>query len=372
MRSSSRTGAAAAALTTTTLSDSLVAPDELRIAAHARVSRTLCSRFRLLRLIGVGGMGAVYEASDRGRARVALKVLHPSLALSARHLLRFAREARLANAVPHPGVVRVCKHGIDRDGTAFLVMELLQGRSVAVFTNRTRSVARTARVFALADRALDVLAAAHAHGVIHRDIKPGNLFLTRRAELKILDFGIARSIEPAGDAELATLADSVLGTPAYMSPEQARGHWRAIDGRSDLWSLGATMFKLLSGEPVHVANTPNEQLGLAMFMHARSIAAVRPDLPDRLASVIDRALRYDPAERWPDAPSMQRALRSALAVAAIPPPGGFGRSPANVRHDGRAPSPPGDETAKQPMDRLPSAVRLRRKRRRLRRPAGAS
>jgi len=151
---------------------------------------------------------------------------------------------------------------------------------------------------------------------VHRDIKPSNVFMTTSGVLKLLDFGIAH-VEAQGSTDTnarETLAAGVLGTPAYMAPEQARGRWDLVDVRSDLWSVGAMMFTLLSGQPVFLAETENERLGLAMSTPARSLRTALPSVSRQLADVIDRALAYDPRDRWASAQDFQRALASAAGT----------------------------------------------------------
>jgi serine/threonine-protein kinase len=159
----------------------------------------------------------------------------------------------------------------------------------------------------LADELLDTLAAAHEQGIVHRDIKPENLFLTNDGQLKVLDFGIARLRELSGSIS-ATRTGSMLGTPAFMAPEQAKGRWNEVDALTDLWSVGATMFTLITGDYVHQGNTANEMLALTITQPARSIGKVLPGLHPALVGFVDRSLAYHKHDRWPDA----RAMRSAL------------------------------------------------------------
>jgi serine/threonine protein kinase len=160
----------------------------------------------------------------------------------------------------------------------------------------------------VADRVLDVLVASHARGILHRDIKPENLFLTTSGELKVLDFGIARlAVSELGPSE--TDAGTLLGTPAFMPPEQASGHVDSIDARTDVWAVGATMFTLLTGRFVHESKTRNEQLGLAMTASAPSLAKLMPNAPLALVRTVDRALAFAQDDRWKDASEMRAAVR---------------------------------------------------------------
>jgi serine/threonine-protein kinase len=276
--------------------------------AGARVGTVLKGKWTLDRLIGVGGTAAVYEARHRNGSRVAVKVLNARMARSASQLARFHREGTAANRVGHPGVSIVYDDDVDDDGAPFLVMDLLEGQTVAERAAENGGVLEPLEVVKLADRLLDVLIAAHEHDVIHRDIKPQNLFLSTTGELKVLDFGIARITDTA-DSVTSTEVGTVLGTPAFLPPEQARGRHDEVDARSDLWAVGATMYTLITGRFVHDSLTRDEQLGLAMTAAAPSIATVDPTLPKALVALIDRALAFSREERWQDARSMQSAVR---------------------------------------------------------------
>ena len=298
---------------------------------HQRVGTLVRSKYRLERLLGVGGMAAVFEATHRNGGRVALKVLHPELARFPDVRTRFLREGYVANRIAHPGVVRIMDDDEDEvEKTVFLVMDLLDGETVE--GRRERYGGRLPQVETLddCDRVLDVLAVAHEQGIIHRDIKPDNLFLTRRGELKVLDFGIARLLDGTG----ATGSGDLLGTPAYMSPEQANGRIRQVDARSDLWSVGALLFTLLTGSEVHEAATPAEQLIYAATQPARPIESLTPWLEHDVAALVNGALAFDQSARWPSARAMQTALRTTAAFAAClrfrsnRPPGALAPNPA--------------------------------------------
>src|SRR5580700_9392234 len=209
--------------------------DPLTVQARARVGQTLKGKWRLDVLLGVGGMAAVYGATHRNGSRVAVKILHPELSTNADVRARFTREGHAANAVGHEGAVKVIDDDVAEDGSLYLVTELLDGETLE--DRRVRSGGRLSEdeVLSVADQLLDVLAAAHAKGVVHRDIKPANIFLSRSGQLKVLDFGIARLRELSTGGSLATKSGSAMGTPAFMSPEQARGLWNEVDGRSDVW-----------------------------------------------------------------------------------------------------------------------------------------
>jgi eukaryotic-like serine/threonine-protein kinase len=288
---------------------SLLSTEETERRAQEQVGRTLNGKYRLDALLGVGGMAAVYSATHRNGNRVAIKLLHPELTRSSDVLARFIREGYAANRVGHPGAVRVLDDVRGEDGSAFLVMELLEGDPVDVLHAARDFRIAVADLMPWMNQLLDVLAAAHEEGIVHRDIKPENLFITRGGTLKVLDFGIAR-MKSAPSAS-ATRTGNQFGTPPFMSPEQALGRMKEIDARSDLYSVGATMFYLLTGQDVHPAESANEMLVLAATKPARALLSVAPDVPAPLALVVDRALTFHRDDRWPDARSMQAGLQRA-------------------------------------------------------------
>lgn len=277
----------------------------------ARVGRYIKDKWHIDRLIGVGGMAAVYAATHRNGNRVALKMLHPQLSIDERTRGRFRREGYVANTVHHPGVVRILDDDMTEDGAVFLVMELLEGETTDARALRLGGRLPVQDVVAIVDGLLDVLAAAHAAGVVHRDIKPENIFFTRDRQVKVLDFGIARM---RNNQLTKTHTNSLLGTPAFMPPEQALGRMNLVDGLSDVWATGATMFTLLTGSLVHQAETPNEMLIAAATKQARSLATVSANAPSELIEVVDRALAYEKNNRWSSARAMQHALRQACAT----------------------------------------------------------
>ncbi len=265
------------------------------------------------KLLGIGGMAAVYAATHRNGKRVAIKMLHEEHARNVEVTTRFLREGYLANAVDHEGVVSVLDDDVTDEGVVFLVMELLEGETVERRWERRERRIPVVEALSIVSELLDILAAAHAKGVIHRDIKPENIFLTRTGKVKVLDFGIAR-LRQVSSGMMATQSGTLMGTPAFMAPEQARGRWDDVDARTDLWAVGATLFALLSGRFVHRAKTLNEQFFVAMTSVAPKIRTILPTLPAEVATVIDRALEFRPEDRWQDARAMQRAIRKGYAV----------------------------------------------------------
>jgi serine/threonine-protein kinase len=282
--------------------------------AATRVGAVLRGKWKLDRVIGVGGMATVYAATHRNQSRVAIKVLHPEVSLDADITARFLREGYVANVIDHNGTVKVLDDDVTDDGAPFLVMELLEGETVDARWERKLQRLPISEVLAIGDQILDVLAAAHDKGVVHRDLKPENLFLTRTGELRVLDFGIARLREVSSESSTQTRAGSLLGTPAFMAPEQARGRWEEVDARTDIWAVGATLFTLIAGRFVHESETIQEQLIRAATVSAPSLATLAPEVSPAVVAIIDRALAFDKNERWPDARSMQAALRSAISA----------------------------------------------------------
>jgi eukaryotic-like serine/threonine-protein kinase len=281
--------------------------------AHARIGTVLRSKWRLDAVIGIGGMASVYAATHRNNSRAAIKMLHPEVAIDREVTSRFLREGYVANAVGHPGTVSVLDDDTAEDGAPFLVMELLEGETLDARLARGGlfSVAEAATV---GDQVLDVLAAAHDKQIVHRDIKPENVFVTSAGLVKVLDFGIARLRELSFSTGGGTRAGSVLGTPGFMAPEQALGRWNDVDGRTDLWALGATLYALVTGRTVHEADTVQAQLVLAATRPAEPLGAVAPGISADFAGVVDRALAFSRDERFRDARAMQEALRAAVAT----------------------------------------------------------
>ena len=272
------------------------------------VGSTLKDKWRLDALIGRGGMAAVYAATHRNGSRVAVKVLHPEFSRNAGVRERFVREGYLANRVGR-GAVAALDDDVADDGSAFLVMELLDGETLEDL--RERQVGGrlpAAIVVSMVDQVLATLVVAHEQGIVHRDLKPENIFLTRSGEVKLLDFGIAR-IHEGQEASRATATGAMMGTPSYLPPEQARGRWAEVDARSDVWAVGATMFTLLTGRCVHEGETVPELLLQAMTEAAPTLASVDVDVDAGLASVVDRALSFKKEDRWPDVASMREAFR---------------------------------------------------------------
>jgi len=260
-------------------------------------------------------MGEVYRALDTKLQRhVALKVLPPEFTANEERRRRFLLEARAASAVTHPAIAQI--YDVDEvDGVTFMAMELVEGRTVAELIT-----ARELDVLGAVEIALQVgqgLAKAHEAGIVHRDIKSENIMLTPDGHAKILDFGLAKLVEPprsaGGDpAEMETItetqAGTVLGTVAYMSPEQARG--KKIDHRSDLFSLGIVIYHMASGQLPFSGDSPIDTMHAIAYEETRPITQIRTNLPASLQRVISRCLRKRPEDRYPDAGQFVDALKA--------------------------------------------------------------
>jgi len=270
-----------------------------------RIGTTLRNKWTLERLIGAGGMAAVYVGLHKIGRRDAIKILHADIAADKEQRQRFEREAQAVNRFRHPGAVEILDVDVTEDGAPFLVMELLDGEPLAA--RMKRGAMEQAEVLRVADALLDVLAAAHEAGIIHRDIKPDNLFLLRDGRVKVLDFGIARMRQSA-PRTLYTAYGVTIGTLSYMPPEQVAG--KEIDARADLFAVGCTLFQMVSGRRPHEGNNDIELMAKMGLEPAPPLATVCPSAPPDLCAVIDRALAFDRERRYPDARTMQADVRA--------------------------------------------------------------
>ena len=282
---------------------------------NSREGSVLCGRYTLGRLIGSGGMGAVYEGTHRNGNPVAVKVLHPELCASSEIRARFLGEGYVANKVKHPGVVRVLDDDTAEDGTAFLVMDLLKGETLESRLS-AQPVLPELEAVELTCALLDILVAAHRADIVHRDIKPENVFLTTEGETKVLDFGIAKIL----GSRTATRTGFAMGTPLYMAPEQARGLMRLVDGQSDVWSVGATLFRCLTGRCVYEGETPELVMIQAATQPPPRLEAVVPGADAELCEVVNLALEPTKEKRWASASAMFSALERVRSRLAKPKP----------------------------------------------------
>jgi serine/threonine-protein kinase len=268
--------------------------------------RTLAGRYRLEEVIGRGGMSTVYRATDLSLDRVvAVKVaMDPLLERDPVYVARFKREARAAAALSHPGAVTVFDAGAD-DATRYIVMECVDGRDLAKVL-RDEGPLEPARAAHITEQVADTLAAAHAAGIVHRDVKPGNVMVEGRPpaeRAKVLDFGIART----PDAVSLTQTASVLGTAPYMSPEQAMG--QPADARSDIYSLGCVLYEMLTGKPPFTAEVPAAVLHQHVRVAPKPPRELNPAIPPALDGLVLQMLAKDPGDR----PQTAAEVRDRLA-----------------------------------------------------------
>ncbi len=271
------------------------------------VQRAFEGQYRVEREIGKGGNARIYLAQDRDGQRVALKVLHPELLVSVA-ADRFLREIRLCSQLEHPHIARLLDSG-ERDWIVFYVMPYVEGPTLREHLGRVGRLplADTVR---LADDLLDALDHAHAHGIVHRDVKPENVVMAAEGAV-LLDFGIARAVAASGSDRL-TRSGIAVGTSTYMSPEQITA-LKEIDHRSDVYSVGCVLFECLAGQPPFTHRNEAVVLQLHLTQPAPDLLTLRPDVPRELADGIARALAKPPESRWQTAASM----RESLAVARV-------------------------------------------------------
>ncbi|MEM9189552.1 MAG: serine/threonine-protein kinase [Myxococcota bacterium] len=311
------------------------------------IGTTLAGRYRLDRLIERGGMGTVYEATKQPLGkRVAVKVLHSFLESDEDQVERFRREAQASARLGHPHIVHIDDFVHEPDGRLFIAMEHVDGPALSAVMQDAGQMSPP-RICRIAIQVLDALSAAHAAGIVHRDLKPANILLTSSAGVgdvvKVVDFGIAKMIEDGG--RRLTAIGSVVGTPAYMAPEQARGD--TVDGRADLYAVGVVLFGALAGRLPYRGKDPGHILQDLVDRKRYPLARFRPDLDPELLTIVETALCHDPDERYPDADAFRRALERWLKAAAEP----FSPGPASL-----APSPERAPAAHVPKKRQKSRL----------------
>jgi serine/threonine protein kinase len=292
------------------------------------IGQTL-KHYRLDGVIGEGGMGVVYRAQDLKLQRpVALKLLPTALTADVERRKRFLLEARAAARISHPAIAQVFDVD-EHDGTFFIAMELVEGKTIRELIQN-----RQLDLLGAIDVALQVsagLAKAHEAGIIHRDIKPANVIQTPEGHVKILDFGLAKLLDTDGGTSaftgggLSTLTQTqigtVKGTPAYMSPEQIKGE--PVGARSDLFSLGAMMFEMVTGMMPFQRNSPTEMMHAIAFDKTPTMQAIQPNLPVDIQRIVARCLKKNPADRYPDARALMedlRTLRRKIESGQVKPP----------------------------------------------------
>ena len=269
------------------------------------VQRAFEGQYQVVREIGKGGNARIYLALDKHGRQVALKILHPELLVSVA-ADRFLREIRLCSQLEHPHIARLLDSG-ERDWIVYYVMTFIDGPTLREHLGRvTRlSVGEAVR---LADNLLDALDHAHAHGIVHRDVKPENVVMAAEGAV-LLDFGIARAVAASGSDRL-TRSGIAVGTSTYMSPEQITA-LKEIDRRSDIYSLGCVLFESLAGQPPFIHRNEAVVLQLHLTQPAPDLRTLRPDAPKELVAGIARALEKAPESRWQSAAAMRESLAGA-------------------------------------------------------------
>jgi serine/threonine-protein kinase len=298
--------------------------------AHQLVGAVLNGRWKLVRLLGEGGMGAVFEADGtRGEGKRAIKVLHPEFAEEEQILQRFFNEAQATHSLSHPNIASIQEAARAEDGTPYLVMELLQGASLGAYLEQGKPMAPQ-QAIPMTIEMLQALGMAHARKIVHRDLKPDNLFLVRDAHgqlhAKILDFGIAKVMDAAGGMGSKTRTGVLLGTPGYMSPEQIKNS-KGVDPRTDLWSVGIILYEMLTCQPPFPADNEFARLTTVLTSEARPIEQVAPHLA-ALSPFFRRALAKEPHQRFQTAEEMAQALAALLRSASAAPPRPADHSPS--------------------------------------------
>lgn len=275
--------------------------------AKRRLGEVIDGRFELKRLLGVGMTGAVYEASHKytGRA-VAVKVMHPQLITDLTAVARFLREAKSVAKIGHPAIVEVFDAGETHDGWPFVCLELLHGRTLGEVLVDSGSLP-SGEVIAIGRGILAGLEAAHAAGIVHRDMKPHNVFVLDgppgETRVKILDFGVAKNLDSSA---VLTKPGATIGTPSYMSPEQARG--MAVDQRTDVWSTGALLFHATTGRPPFDEDSVPALLLKLVTTQPPRLEELCPGAPAHLCAAVDGALNPDLEKRFESARAMANAL----------------------------------------------------------------
>lgn len=325
--------------------------------AERWVGAVLEGRYVIDRPLGRGGMGAVFEGRHVGLGRrVAIKLLHPELARETEHVARFRREAKVVGALRHPHIVEVLDTSGDAsEGPAYCVMELLEGPSLSAVLREVTEL-EPARAVRIARQVLSALAAAHAAGVVHRDIKPPNIVIVTGYDgsevAKVVDFGVAHLTETLGYTRL-TQTGQIIGTPTYMAPEQASGH--VVDARSDVYAVGAVLFTALAGKPPFGRGSAFDVLPRVLTGDRPRLLEVAPQIDPSLAEIVERAMAVDPAVRFQSATDMERALADfATGVPSARAAPTIGQRPRNAADE--------QLRASMPMPRTVPAVARRERR----------
>lgn len=276
-------------------------------------------RWRIEALVGAGGMANVYQARSPSGDLAAVKVMHADAAASADLVEQFEAEGRVMARLDHENAVGVISSGRLEDGTPYLVMELLRGLPLDRLLHNRGGALPASEALLIVDQALDIVDECHRMGIVHRDIKPANLFVTSDGVVKVLDFGVAR-VE--GERDPALEKNKRLGTPAYMSPEQALNAATGVDGRSDVFSMGAVLYALTAGKAIRETSSGDEAFILAATTPPSSLARAAPHLPLSVIRVVDTALAWNPNDRYQTAAEMSEAIRGVLDAGVADTDGG--------------------------------------------------
>jgi serine/threonine-protein kinase len=277
-------------------------------------TKIIDQRYELGEVIGRGGHGIVYRATDReSGAEVALKFLHDSVAVDPQYNIRMLREAQVMAALAGTSAIRVYGLRTTADGALYLVMELLKGADLDEHLEQLEASGQRLSIhalFDLLDPIVDTLEAAHARGIVHRDLKPANIFVLHAGGVRLLDFGLAKVLS----ASPLTNDGMIAGSPSYIAPEVWRGNPRVLDHRIDVYSLGAITFRALSGDVPFAGRSLIEKFQLATTGERPTLYAGRPDLPPEIDTWVAQALAIDPDMRFHQVRGMWNALRAVLGV----------------------------------------------------------
>jgi serine/threonine protein kinase len=277
-------------------------------------TRVVDGRYQLGRVLGRGGHGIVYAATDLETGiEVALKFLHDNVAIDPQYNIRMLREAQVMAALAGTSAIRVYGLRTTAEGALYLVMELLSGADLDDYLGEIEAVGQRLSVhllFDLLDPIVDTLEAAHSRGIVHRDLKPANIFVLESGGVRLLDFGLAKVLA----ASPLTNDGMIAGSPSYIAPEVWRGNPRALDHRIDVYSLGAITFRALGGKVPFAGRSLIEKFQLATTGDRPSLYADRPDLPPEIDTWVEQALAIDPDMRFHQVRGMWNALRAVLGV----------------------------------------------------------
>jgi serine/threonine protein kinase len=295
------------------------------VADASRVGSTVGQKhYRLDALVGKGGMAEVYGATAPDGSRVAVKILRSEYVSKPKVRDRFLQEAMFTREVNHPSVVRIFEEDYAADGAPFMVMDLLYGVSLQQYWRDHQRRLPLVEALRIVSTVVACLEASHKAGIVHRDLKPANVFLTQAGHVRVLDFGIAaffgeraQLAQKQADDLAALDRDLGVGTPAYMSPEQAKS--QKTDARSDLFSIGAMLHTLITGHRLHASKSERESLLFASTRAVPSVLGIAPNLPGPVAQVIDRALQWTPESRFQTASEMLRELTDVIELVSIRP-----------------------------------------------------